>query len=298
MMRRVRFSRADDGALARRSSGERRTPTGWLALAALAAALVLAACGGDGEGAPAGEETGPGGGAGADTGAAASATGLEGPTWVLDNASLAGVAEGVVITAVFRNGSLSGSSGCNRYRTGYELGGSSLTVSGEIVGTKMACPQPEADAEAAFLAVFPTVESYSLDRDELRLRAAGGVELTFRAAATSLVGSWRVTSYYTGDAVVSTLSGHDISITFGDNGTVTGDSGCNAFAGTYTADGSTIRIADLASTTRRSCAADATAQEADLLVALSAAATIGADVKGPVLERADGGIAVTLAAPA
>src|SRR5262245_59720911 len=73
---------------------------------------------------------------------------LEGPVWVLTSKTSLGVDLGsVTVTALFEAGTLSGSSGCNRYTTTYEVSGSSLTIRTPFAGTLKACPPPETAVE-------------------------------------------------------------------------------------------------------------------------------------------------------
>ena len=54
------------------------------------------------------------------------------------------------------DGSLSGSSSCNRLATSYKLTGESLTIA-QGAGTMMACEAPVMEQESAFLALLPQV---------------------------------------------------------------------------------------------------------------------------------------------
>jgi heat shock protein HslJ len=56
------------------------------------------------------------------------------------------------VTLVYQDGRLSGTSGCNRYTTTPKVGDmpGDLTV-GQVVGTRMACPEPQSAVEARFL---------------------------------------------------------------------------------------------------------------------------------------------------
>jgi heat shock protein HslJ len=83
---------------------------------------------------------------------------------------------GTTLTATFAaDGTLSGSSGCNRYTTTY------TTDRGEIeiappAGTRMTCAEPEGvmEQEAAYLAALPTATQYRLDGGSLTLLSADG----------------------------------------------------------------------------------------------------------------------------
>src|SRR5262245_53814240 len=83
---------------------------------------------------------------------------LEGPTWALSaEPALGSQLDGIVVTARFKDGMLSGESGCNAYTTSYEVNGTSLTVGSEIAGTNKACPPAETTVERAYLERLPQV---------------------------------------------------------------------------------------------------------------------------------------------
>jgi heat shock protein HslJ len=90
--------------------------------------------------------------------------------------------------------------------------------------------------------------------------------------AASLTGApWRVTGVNNGrGGVESVVQGTQLSLMFGEDGTASGETGCNTFRGPYTVTGDTIGFGALA-TTRRACLSDAAAvQEQSFLAALAA----------------------------
>jgi len=66
-------------------------------------------------------------------------------------------------TMEFRaGGDVGGRGGCNTYRGSYTLEGDSLTF-GPLAATRMACPEPQMDAENRFLAALGDVAAYDYD---------------------------------------------------------------------------------------------------------------------------------------
>lgn len=126
--------------------------------APLLVALALSACGG-------GEETG---------GPAAGS--IEGIAWVL----VAGVDvegwEATPPTATFDDGTVSGSTGCNRYSATYTRGAEALEL-GPIASTRMACPPPADAVERVYVATLEQVAGWRLEGGRLVLLDAGGTEL-------------------------------------------------------------------------------------------------------------------------
>jgi heat shock protein HslJ len=207
--------------------------------------------------------------------AAATRTGatLEGPIWQLEDGSLGAATQGVNVDARFAAGALSGTSGCNTYRTTYRADPPSLTIGPDIATTSKACGARETAVERAYLDRLPKVASYQLDAGRLSLAdAEGRALLTYRAtdSASALRGGWTATSYYTGDAITSVVGGVDLTITF-EATTVSGDGGCNSFQGPYTVDGERIQIGPLAATAKACADPELDAQERDYLAALQLA---------------------------
>ena len=93
--------------------------------------LVLFACGGEDE-------------------QAAAAPELAGTSWVLAGGIDVPGWEQVAPSAGFADGKLTGANGCNRYSTSYTLEGEALKL-GDVATTNMACGEPGAAVETAFM---------------------------------------------------------------------------------------------------------------------------------------------------
>lgn len=64
----------------------------------------------------------------------------------------------------------------------------------------------------------------------------------------SLIGSWKLTSYGHADAPTPAVEEAEAGLTFNEDGTVTGDSGCNGLGGTYTVEGDQVTFGEIVST--------------------------------------------------
>lgn len=111
---------------------------------------------------------------------------LEGTGWQLTSYDVDGTAVDVpaevTVTARFSGGRLSGSSGCNAYTADYTQDGDALRI-GTVASTLMACPDPAASVEAAYVAALERVAAFSTDAATLALSdRAGATVLTFRQA--------------------------------------------------------------------------------------------------------------------
>src|SRR5690242_16059857 len=140
-------------------------------------AIVVAACssGGAASAAP----------ASASASEAASAAGsaaplsLDGTTWLLtDYISPDGqsytVPAAVTPQLSFAGGQLTGNAGCNTFNATYTVTGDAIEI-GPIASTKMACAEPMATVEAAYLAALDSVNKVAiLDDGKLQLWDDGG----------------------------------------------------------------------------------------------------------------------------
>jgi len=67
-------------------------------------------------------------------------------------------------------------------------------------------------------------------------------------STASLIGSWKVTSYSRADVLTPAVTDTEAGLTFKDDGTVTGSSGCNGFGGSYTVEDDKITFSEITST--------------------------------------------------
>ncbi len=226
---------------------------------------------------------------------------IEGIRWVLGSYELNGettdVPADLPIDALFERGKVSGFSGVNTYTGGYELSGSSLTI-GELATTLMAGTPELMAIEQAYTKTLEKTSSFTAESDELTLFDSDGeIILTYAKGKTpSLTGGpWEVLSYYNGgDAIVSVISGTELTSDFSKDGKVTGSAGVNEYEAAYETEGKTISIDTPKLTTANVDGnPDITAQETNFLAALALAKTYR--VSGDTLEllRDGGKIAVT-----
>jgi heat shock protein HslJ len=211
-------------------------------------------------------------------------TPLSGTSWAVTE--IAGT-PGSGGTLVFTDDTAGGFGGCNNFRAEYTADETALSF-GPIASTMMACDEPVMAFEQSYLAAMAEVASYVSDGATLTLSdAAGTAVLAFAAQApATLEGEWMITGYNNGmEAVVSPVEGTPTVITFGADGTVSGNVGCNQFSGGYSVDGNTIAIGPLLST-MMACEEPIMAQEIAVIAALDTATTWSisgdtAELRGP-----------------
>jgi heat shock protein HslJ len=257
----------------------------WIAIGLVGlSAAVLAACGSSDD----------------DVEASAASDGppLEGTNWILSDSTDLGVSlDGVTVSARFEEGTVAGTSGCNSYTGPYEVDGEDLTIGPEIASTQMACEEPQSAVEQAYLAALPDVASFAVADDQLTLsNGDGDAVLVYDATngAEAIVGSWIVTSYYSGNAITSVLGDATLTADFADDGTLSGNAGCNNYNGPYEIDGDSISIGPLAGTKMACTSEELSKQEADYLAALELAQSFTVTGNRLDLLREGGTIAATL----
>jgi heat shock protein HslJ len=166
---------------------------------------------------------------------------LDGRTFVSTAATTNGqpheLVPGTKVRLTFEDGKLGANAGCNQMSGAYSLDGATLVV-GNLASTMMACDsarQAQDEWLTALLTGRPTV---TLAGDDLTLATAKDeLRLQDRRVAEPdkpLVGTqWKVESIITPDAVTSVAGAEKAAFTFGADGRVTGNTGCNEFSGPY-----------------------------------------------------------------
>jgi len=111
--------------------------------------------------------------------ASAGALELDGTSWLLtDYVSPDGavftVPAAVTPLLAFEGGNLTGNAGCNTFSSTYTVTGDAIEL-GPIMSTKMACEEPMASVEAAYLAALESVDKVAILEDgKLQLWDDGG----------------------------------------------------------------------------------------------------------------------------
>ena len=230
-----------------------------------------------------------------------SAEPLAGTNWTL--VTLGGQAPLSDTTVTLRfasSGSVSGSDGCNVYHGSYSVDGTTICFGSEFVSSQMACPEAIMSQAKAYSRALQRAAAYAVDADRLLLRVTGDNELAvFAAQDITVVGtSWKVTAYNDGQqAVVSVITGTEITATFGADDRLAGSAGCNNYFASYRVDGEAIAIG-VPGTTRKACAEPEGVMEQERLYlgALRSAATFQVDGDKMHLRTTAGALAVTLVA--
>ena len=245
---------------------------GYAILAVVALALLAAGC-----------TTQPGANNTTATATVAAESSLIG-TWQLtsflgtNGQTVGAVAGSVPLVTFSRDGSVTGTAGCNHFTANYTVSGNQLSI-GPTVSTLMACPAPAGvmDQEQRIFELFPLTAGYTITGSTLALLDRSGNRImTFdRAPGTvnaPLVGTmWRLAGFTDNATARSALAGSNATLLFSSDGRLSGTTGCNDISGTYTMNGNALSFGPLAVTERACADPAATAQERDLLAVLGAA---------------------------
>ena len=111
--------------------------------------------------------------------ASAGALELDGTSWLLTDyispdGALFTVPAAVTPLLAFEGGNLTGNAGCNTFSSTYTVTGDAIEL-GPIVSTKMACEEPMASVEGAYLAALESIDKVAiLDDGKLQLWDDGG----------------------------------------------------------------------------------------------------------------------------
>lgn len=217
--------------------------------------LTLAACGTE-SGSGSGGDSGDGNGNG--SGAVRTAPPVTGVRWSVDAVTVGGKRSAAPAGAhveIGSKGSASGSYGCNRFTADVRIDGDALTV-GPGTTTQMGCEKDIQRFETLLSRTFSGRLTAAVANRKLTLTTTKGdtIALTSQPPAPLTGTDWRITTLVSGSSASALPAGTQDSarITFGKDGTVHGNLGCNSFRGTADVTGGTLVFGPLA-TTRKLC---------------------------------------------
>lgn len=109
--------------------------------------------------------------------------------------------------------------------------------------------------------------------------------------SASLTGTWTLSSYGPADATTPAVPDTEAGLTFNEDGTVTGNSGCNGLGGTYTVGDDQITFSEIVSTLM-ACDDPRMAQEDVVQQVLAGTATF--KIEGDTLTLTNNDVALVL----
>lgn len=245
----------------------------------LSVATVAVACGGD---TPAADEP-------------ASPEDLTGRTFVSTQVTGTPIpGDGPLIVEFPEAGRIAATAGCNRFVGAVDLTGHTLEAP-DLAATMMACPPPRDGADRWLTGLFGSAPEWLLHDDVLTLTGDGSTVVLGDKKVVDpdrpVVGTeWAVTTLRTADAVVSSLALETAAptLTFRDDGTVTGTTGCNRFDGPADVGDGAVTFGPLATTTAACEDPDTAEIEQHILAVLAGEATYVVDGPTMILTAANG----------
>ncbi len=223
---------------------------------------------------------------------------LNGTTWVLIGLNGMASLPDVPVTISFDGDKVGGSDGCNRYGSTYTIKNNQISIDQNVVSTLMACPEEIMSQAQQFTRAIIDASYFEVADNRLSLLNSENEAMAvfIKQDLTLADTNWILTGYNTGkQAVVSLVQGTQITVTFGNDGKVSGNAGCNRFTANYSVEEKSINIGQAAST-KMMCLepAGVMEQESAFLQALSSAATFRMEGDKLELRTGDGAIAIQL----
>jgi heat shock protein HslJ/chitodextrinase len=172
-------------------------------------------------------------------------------------------------------GAVGGVAMCNNYRGSYAIEADALTIDG-IAATKIRCPDTVMQAEATYLELLETAQTYQVFGQTLTIISETG-SLIFVANRAPLEGThWRLNSLGAADSPQAPVQGADFTALFvrqegAPSGVIVGATGCNDYNATYVANLNEIKVNMPARTNNPGCAPGLPEQEQQYFLALNAA---------------------------
>jgi heat shock protein HslJ len=178
---------------------------------------------------------------------------FENTVWTTNSINNEPVLASTTLTVQFdEQGEVTGFDGCNNLNSTYTINGSNISISPNMISTKKACSVEIMTQADTFTQLLISSSGYKLGDGVMVLIQDENEGLSFTGATNSLAKtSWEVTGYNNGkEAVVGPITDTNPTITFGDDGSISGNASCNTYSGTYSLQGESISIITIASTQR------------------------------------------------
>ena len=186
----------------------------------------------------------------------------------------------VATTALFdpgsepQKGAVGGVAMCNNYRGSYAHDEDTLTIS-ELTSTRVSCPETVMQAEATYLELLETAQTYQVLGQTLTISSEKGA-LTYVANRAALEGTnWRLTAMGPATNPQAPVADADFTAQFVrqqgvPSGLMVGATGCNDYNAVYAASLSEIKVNIPSRTNNPGCASGLPEQELQYYQALNA----------------------------
>jgi len=228
-------------------------------------------------------------------------TSLESTAWRLtdiasDAGDLTGPLPEVEVTAHFDAEQITGDAGCNRYFGSWVEDADSVAI-GPLGSTQRSCIPSVNEQEFRYLALLQEAMRFEINGEVLTLfdENVAAVLIYEMLEPTQLAGTtWEATGVNNGKGgVVSVIIGSTITAEFNEDGTLSGNGGCNNYSAQYEAGDESISIGVIASTRTLCPIQEESEQEQWYFTALENADTWRIDGDRLELRDEDGALQVS-----
>lgn len=207
------------------------------------------------------------------------------------NGDLQLVPPGIGVTALLFAGAVAGEAACSSYESSYTLAKESLLVNAPTIDPR-GCDAASQAIDDAFYQGLADTRVWSTSGSILTLKdEIGEVVMTLTRAQLPLdptLARWELARIGAADgSIAPVIQGVDPWIEFLRGGRIVGSTGCGSFLGSYTTNGSTMRISDVDSRLT-DCTAALQQQGSEIIATLAAITDFDVLPAGLVLEDAAG----------
>lgn len=197
-------------------------------------------------------------------------------SWILVELNGKPVLSDTTITLNFNGDTITGNDGCNHYGGSYTSKGDSFSVGEDLMGTLMACEEAIMTQASDYTSALRKASKYSISNNRLQLLDENGNTLAiFEAQSQELAGtSWLATfvNNESSEGVVASSSIQAVqqTLSFDNDGKISGNAGCNDYFANYEVDGNKLSFSAIGST-KMFCGDGLMAEETAFLTALEKA---------------------------
>ncbi len=144
----------------------------------------------------------------------------------------------------FADSTIAGNTGCNSFSGSAQIGADGTFAVGDLATTLIGCDPARTSQEANIHRALAEADGWMADSTTAVLTTSGVAVMEMSRSDTSLADSqWFVTSLNNGHGgVQSVAQGSDPTLNFGDDGHVSGTTGCNDFTAAFGTDAGSLTI--------------------------------------------------------
>lgn len=205
-------------------------------------------------------------------------TSLENTSWILVELYGQPALSDTTITLNLNGDTLTGNDGCNHYGGSYTSKGDSFSIGEDLMGTLMACDETIMTQAGDYTSALRKASKYNIKDNRLHLLDENGNTLAiFEAQSQELAGtSWLATFVNTessdGTVSSSSIQAAQQTLSFSNDGKISGNAGCNEYFSNYEVDGNKLSFSAIGST-KMFCGEGLMAEESAFLLSLEKAAS-------------------------